>query len=465
MLEYICSVNYLKVNIHRNILTKLLEWKNSSIRKPLILRGARQVGKTTVVKEFSKSYKHSIHLNLEIKAHKLYFSRFDNVETLAEALLFANNIPSTEKNQTLLFIDEIQESAEAIFMLRYLYEIEPELHVVAAGSLLEHSMGKVKSFPVGRVQMLYMYPLNFLEFLQAINQNQAHLELSQVPIKDFTHPSLLNWFHRYCIIGGMPEVIAQYIETKSISDLIPIYQSIWETYKEDVVKYASNDTEARVIKHIINTAHLELDSRIKFQNFGNSSFKSREVGEAFRNLDDAKIIQLIYPTTDTQLPLRVDLKKAPRLQYLDTGIVNYELNIQSELLSLHDYSDAYRGAIIPHVITQEIMSLNYAKAKKPTFWVREKSQSSSEVDLLYTYENMVFPIEIKSGKAGKLRSLHQFVDVSDHPYAIRFYAGSFSVETHKTTSGKSYFLMNLPYYLATQLEGYIQYFITHYNAT
>jgi uncharacterized protein len=451
------------MHIDRTILSKLLEWKMRSRRKPLILRGARQVGKTTVVKEFSKYYKHSIHLNLEIEDHKSYFSRFNKVETMVEALLFDHGILSSEKNQTLLFIDEIQESTDAISMLRYLYEIEPELHVIAAGSLLEHSMGKVKSFPVGRVQMLYMYPVNFPEFLQAVGQGLAHNELSQIPIKDFAHPSLLNWFHRYCIIGGMPEVIAQFVESNSIADLIPIYQSIWDTYKEDVVKYASNETEARIIKHIINTAHLALDTRIKFQNFGNSSFKSREVGAAFRNLDEAKIIQLIYPTTDTEMPLRADLKKAPRLQFLDTGIVNYELNLQSDLLSLNDFSDAYRGAIIPHIITQEMMSLHFDKVKKPQFWVREKTQSSSEVDLLYTYQNNVFPIEIKSGKAGKLRSLHQFIEVSKHPYAIRFYAGSFSIETHSTPSGKTFFLMNLPYYLATQLEGYIDYFIANYR--
>jgi len=440
-----------------------MEWKKNPKRKPLILRGARQVGKTTIIKEFSKSYKYSIHLNLELSEHRVYFNQFVNVETLVEALFFSNNITSTEKNQTLLFIDEIQESAEAISMLRYFYEMEPLLNVVAAGSLLEQVMRKVRSFPVGRVQMLYMYPVNFPEFLQANGQNRAHDQLCKVPIEDFAHPTLLKWFHKYTIIGGMPEIIAQYMETNSISDLIPIYQSIWETYKEDVVKYASNDTEARVIRHIINTAHLELDSRIKFQNFGNSNFKSREVGEAFRNLDDAKIIQLIYPTTDTQMPMRADLKKSPRLQYLDTGIVNYELNLQSELLSLSDFSDTYRGAIIPHMVTQEIISLNDEKPGKPHFWVREKSQSSSEVDLLFQYQNLLIPIEIKSGKAGKLRSLHQFVEESEHPYAIRLYAGNFNVETHKTPNGKPYFLMNLPYYLATQLEGYIQYFITNYN--
>jgi len=451
------------MNINRSILTKLLEWKNSSRRKPLIIRGARQVGKTTVVKEFSNTFKYRIHLNLEIKDHKNYFSRFDNVETLVEALLFDHNILSSEKNQTLLFIDEIQESAEAIFVLRYFFENVPELHVVAAGSLLEHSMGKVKSFPVGRVQFLYMYPVNFPEFLQAVGQNLVHHELGQIPIKEFAHPTLLKWFHRYCIIGGMPEVIAQYVESNSIADLIPIYQSIWDTYKEDVVKYASSESQARIIKHIINSAHLALDTRIKFQNFGNSNFKSREVGEAFRNLDDAKIIQLIYPTTDSQLPLRVDLNKSPRLQFLDTGIVNYELNIQSDLLALSDFSDAYRGGIVPHIIYQEIMSLNFDKIKKPLFWVREKSQSSSEVDLLYPHRNLVFPIEIKSGKAGKLRSLIQFIETSNHPYAIRFYGGSFNVEKHSTPSGKSYFLMNLPYFLATQLDGYIEYFISNYR--
>jgi predicted AAA+ superfamily ATPase len=161
--------------------------------------------------------------------------------------------------------------------------------------------------------------------------------------------------------------------------------------------------------------------------------------------------------------MRADLKKAPRLQYLDTGIINYELNIQSELLALTDFSDAYRGAIIPHMVTQEIISLNDEKPVKPHFWVREKSQSSSEVDLLFQYQNLLIPIEIKSGKAGKLRSLHQFVEESEHPYAIRLYAGNFNVETHKTPNGKPYFLMNLPYYLSTQLTHYIQYFTSNFS--
>lgn len=213
----------------------------------------------------------------------------------------------------------------------------------------------------------------------------------------------------------------------------------------------------------MSTAHFGLDSRIKFQNFGNSNYRSREVGEALRNLDDAKVIQLIYPTTHTSPPLLPDLKKSPRLQFLDTGLINHELNIQTEMLAMNDLNDAFRGAIIPHLVAQEMMSLNSTKSVKPVFWVREKKQSSAEVDLVVLFNKLVIPIEIKSGKEGKLKSLHQFIEEAPHPYAVRMYAGKFSIEQHTTRSGKSYFLMNLPYYLSTKLFDYLNYFITNYE--
>lgn len=438
---------------------ELENWKTNGDRKPLILRGARQVGKTTLVREFSNSYQHTILLNLELPKDRNYFEEYDDVPTIVEALFIANNIPTKDKNETLIFIDEIQESPEAIAMLRYFYEMEPDIHVIAAGSLLEHAMSKVKSFPVGRVQMLHLYPINFQEYLKALGLDIPFDHLNNVPVKAAAHNILLQHFNKYVIIGGMPEVVKKYASTQSVADLTPIYESIWETYKNDVEKYASNDTEARIIKHIMATAHLSLDARVKFQNFGNSNYRSREVGEAFRNLDDARIIQLIYPTTDLEVPIKSDLKKSPRLQFLDTGLVNNELNIQAEMLGMDDLSNAFRGAVIPHIITQELLSLNTTKASKPNFWVREKKQSSAEVDLVVQYSNLVIPIEIKSGKEGKLKSLHQFIDASNHPYAVRMYAGQFRIEEHTTRAGKGYYLMNLPYYLGTKLKDYIEYFI------
>ena len=446
----------------RHISKYLNSWKTGRNRKPLILRGARQVGKTTLVKQFAKKYKQSILLNLEKPADRNFFEEIDDVKTIIESLFLSHNISSVILDETLLFIDEIQESPKAISLLRYFYEEIPELHVIAAGSLLEFAIRKVKSFPVGRVEFLYLGPLNFSEYLEAIKHSLAAEQLNQIPVAPFAHKILLDLFNRYAVIGGMPEVIKVLLQDNTISDLPRVYESIWATYKNDVEKYASNETERKVIVHIISTAYLYIDERIKFQNFGNSNYKSREVGEAMRNLDDAKIIQLIYPTTDVFVPVKPNLKKSPRLQFLDTGLVNHALNTQSQMLGIQDLSSTFKGTIIPHLITQELISLNTISYSKPQFWVREKRQSSSEVDLVFTYGDKVIPIEIKSGSKGTLKSLHQFIEQTNHPYAVRIYAGEFKIERAKTQGGTQYLLMNLPYYLGTKIPEYIKYFVINY---
>lgn len=447
------------MSFKRHISRELNLWKASKYRKPLILRGARQVGKTTLIKQFTLQYKHSILLNLEKEADKFFFEEYDDVKTIAEMLFIAKNIAYKSLGETLLFIDEIQESPKAIGLLRYFYEELPDLHVISAGSLLEFAMKKVKSFPVGRVEYLYMHPLNFAEYLEAIEHNIAVEQLHKVPGNPFAHQTLMKLFNNYAISGGMPEAIKVYLKNRSITDLPRIYESIWETYKNDVEKYTTNDTERKVIKHIINTAPLYIDQRIKFQNFGNSNYRSREVGESMRNLNDAKIIRLIYPTTDVEIPAKPDLRKSPRLQFLDTGILNHSLGIQGQMLGVKDLSNAFKGAIIPHLITQELISLNTFNDKKPNFWVRDKKQSSAEVDLVFSYNDKLIPIEIKSGSSGSLKSLHQFIEQANHPYAVRIYAGEFRIEKNVTPKGTSYLLMNLPYYLGTKIPEYIQHFV------
>ena len=451
------------MDFERRISEYLEKWKEDPNRKPLILRGARQVGKTTLVNDFAKKYKHSLFLNLEKAADRFFFEEYDDVETIVESLFLTNNISSKAIEDTLLFIDEIQELPKAIQLLRYFYEDKPQLHVIAAGSLLEFTIKEVKSFPVGRIEYLYLHPLNFAEYLKALQHDTAFKQLNNIPVKPFAHNTLMDLFHRYAIIGGMPEVVKTFLKTQSLTDLPKVYESIWGTYKDDVEKYTSNSTERRVIKHIITVAHLYVDERIKFHNFGNSNYKSREVGEAMRNLDDAKIIQLIYPTTNTENPIQSNLRKSPRLQFLDTGLINHALGIQAQMLGMEDLSNSFKGAIIPHLITQELISLNTITNAKPNFWVREKNQSSSEVDLVYPYDDKVIPIEIKSGAKGTLKSLHQFMERANHPYAIRIYGGKFNIEESKTNSGTRFLLMNLPYYLGTQLPGYIAYFIKNYS--
>lgn len=452
-------MNHFKRHIH----VHLNNWKTRTNRKPLILRGARQVGKTTLIHDFSNQFKYKILLNLEKKSDKSYFVEFNDVHKLIDAIFFNKNIPGSEIQNTLLFIDEIQESPEAISFLRYFYEEIPELYVIAAGSLLEFAMKKVKNFPVGRVEFLYLHPLNFLEFINAFGHQKAKEQINSIPIDNFSHKTMVELFNQYAIIGGMPEIINNYIITGKIADLPRIYESIWGTYKNDVEKYSTNETERRIAKHILKTAPFYVDQRIKFQNFGKSNYRSREVGETFKNLDDAKILRLIYPTTDISPPIYPDIRKTPRLQILDTGILNYTLGIQTQMLAMEDLSNTFKGAVIPNLIAQEILSLNTIHDNPLNFWVREKHQSSAEVDIVLSYQNLVIPVEIKSGKTGTLKSLHQFIDMSPHPYAIRIYAGEFNVEKHKTPKGTQYLLMNLPYYLGTKIYDYLDYFISNYN--
>lgn len=447
------------MNFNRHINRELQEWRASAFRKPLVLRGARQVGKTTVIRQFALEYKHSILLNLEKKADKFFFDEYDDVKTILEMLFIAKNIPYKMLGETLLFIDEIQESPKAIALLRYFYEELPELHIISADSLLEFAMKKVKNFPVGRVEFLYLHPLNFVEYLEAIKHEAAVEQLSKVPVNLSAHHTLMSLFNNYAISGGMPEAIKVYLQNKSLADLPRIYESIWATYKNDVEKYTNNDTERKVIKHIINAAPLYVDQRIKFQNFGNSNYRSREVGEAMRNLNDAKIIRLIHPTTEVEIPAIPNLRKSPRLQFLDTGILNHALGIQGLMLGMNDLSSAFKGAIIPHLIIQELISLNIFNDIKPNFWVRDKKQSSAEVDLVYAYQDKLIPIEIKSGSPGNLKSLHQYIEETNHPYAVRIYAGEFRIEENITPQKTPYLLMNLPYYLGTKLAEYIKYFV------
>jgi len=230
-----------------------------------------------------------------------------------------------------------------------------------------------------------------------------------------------------------------------------------------VTKYTTNTTAKNVIKHIMSSAAYAVDERIKFQNFGNSNYRSREVGEAMRNLHQAKVIQLIYPTTATELPIIPDLKKSPRLQFLDTGILNRILGIRAEMLVLEDLSQSYKGAIVPHIVTQEIISIQSNKSQLPNFWVREKKQASSEVDLVFAMDGKLIPIEIKSGSTGSLKSLHQFIERTNHPYAIRMFAGEFSIQETKTPNGTPYLLINLPYYLGSLIPHYITYFIKNHQ--
>ncbi|WP_425636335.1 ATP-binding protein [Algoriphagus yeomjeoni] len=448
--------------ILRNSLSKLLKWKELESRKPLIIRGARQVGKTTLVREFSKDFSTYIELNLERDSERRLFE-LEGTEKILNAIFLSKNT-SPKTGQTLLFIDEIQESPRAITQLRYFLEDSPDLFVIAAGSLLEFALSKIPSFPVGRVDYLYLHPLNFEEFLLAMGQLRALESLRDVPVPEYAHQILKEHFHQYALIGGMPALVSDFAQNKNVEALSSNYRKLWQAYKDDVEKYAKNETEKRIIRHVIDTAPFELD-RIKFEGFGNSNYKSREVGEALRALDLARIIQLIYPTTSVKPPIVIDFKKRPRLQFLDTGLWNQAMGLQAQLIQVGDLDEVHKGRIVQHLVAQEINSTVEDYYSTSNFWVRQEKDSNSEVDLIFPFEKYLIPVEVKSGSKGTLRSLHQYMDRCEHPYAVRVYAGEFKIEPARTIAGTDFYLMNLPYYLGTQLEKYVRRFVNKYSSS
>lgn len=340
-------------------------------------------------------------------------------------------------------------------MLRYFYEKIPSLNVIAAGSLLETAINGQTKIPVGRVEYKILRPVSFHEFLLALNENQASVALKEMPIKDFTHSKLLDLFHTYTLIGGMPEVIRHYIANKNLLTLREVYQSLIYSYIEDVEKYGRNNNLVQIIRHIINTSFLEAGNRIKFQGFGNSNYGSREVSEGMQTLQKVMLIQLVYPTTSTAVPLLPDKKKSPRLHVLDTGMLNFFAGLQKELILTKDIDTVYKGKIAEHIVGQELLAAKYNILNELHFWVREKPNSTAEVDFVMSYNSVIIPIEVKSGATGTLKSLHAFMDATTHAFAIRIYGGQLKIDKISTSNGKEYTLLNLPFYLAGRIENYI----------
>lgn len=442
----------------RNILQELKKWRVKDTRKPLIIRGARQVGKTTVVRQFSTEFNGFIYLNLELPEDRKPFEEFSNFETLLQALFFLKNKLLADRANTLIFIDEIQEVPEALQQLRYFYEDAPDIPVIAAGSMLESLFNPQISFPVGRVEYLVIQPASFPEFLGAIGETAGLEQVLTVPAATFAHATLLKLFRTYCLIGGMPEIVAHYSDHKDLAALSSIYESLLVSYLDDVEKYASRTSQIDYIRHAIRSSFAEAGKRIKFQNFGNSSYKSREIGEALRALEKALLIHMVYPQTSPVLPLLPDVSKSPRLHVLDTGMLNYFVGLQQEILGTTDLNNVYQGMVIEHIVGQELLAKQYSALRGLAFWVREKTTSVAEVDYLLSYKEKLIPIEVKSGATGTLRSLAMFMDMAPHSMAVRLYAGEILLSTITTPKGKTFNLLNLPYYLVSQIEKYLQWF-------
>ena len=444
----------------RDILLKMQSWAQSKTRKPLVLRGARQVGKTVAVGLFSENFDNFIAINLDEPGQADIFQKNMPVEDIYQAICLKNRVRASE-GKTLLFLDEIQSCPQAVETLRFFYESLPDVYVIAAGSLLEIALHeKHISFPVGRVEHLFMYPLSFREHLNALGDKEILEVLDTFPTPDYAHDALLQQFHRYTLIGGMPEVVANYIETRDVTALSDIYNSLLTSFEDDIGKYARNLTAVTVLRHCLEAAPFQAGQRIKFAGFGQSNYRSREVGEALRTLQRAMLIYLLYPSTSVEPPIVPNLRKSPRLQFLDTGLLNYYVGLQDQIFQHDDLHAFYRGLLAEHIVGQELLCLDPNTRKKHCFWTREKSQSRAEVDFLLFHGNELVPVEVKAGKVGTLKSLHQFMDSSACRHAVRLYAGKLDLQQVETPAGTPFNLLNLPYFLTSQIRKYIDWMMS-----
>lgn len=434
----------------RKILEKLEEWENADRHKPLILRGARQVGKTTLVNEFGSHFENYLYFNMERNENVKLFEMDINIDDLV-SMLFASLGKIKKDGKTLIFIDEIQNSPKTIALLRYFYEQRPDLYVVAAGSLLENLIDVKVSFPVGRVQYLALRPCSFYEFLGAINKNDLLAILSQKPeLTVAFHEQLMHQFNQYAIIGGMPEAIQQYAETKDVVAIEDVYETLVQAYKDDAEKYVVGNKLTDTVRFILSYGWAFAGETITLGNFANSGYKSREVGDAFRLLEKAMLLELVYPVSSTQMPVIPETRRMPKLIWFDTGLVNYQAGIRSEIIGSTDMVDAWRGHIAEQITAQELLALEDRVGQHRAFWA--KPNNGAEVDFVVSHDSRLYPIEVKSGTNSHLRSLQVFMDSSNVDVAIRIWSKPYSVDDIKTVNGKTFKLVNLPFYLIGRIH-------------
>ncbi len=273
----------------------------------------------------------------------------------------------------------------------------------------------------------------------------------EITLPEVLHNKMLRLFNTFVLIGGMPEVVSNYAKNHDIVSLKNIYESLLIGYKDDIEKYAKRKSLRNIIPYILSSGWIYASERITFEKFGNSLYRSREMIEAFRVLEKTMLLELVYPTASTKVPVSAEIKRAPKLLWLDTGIVNYVGGIQKELINIQDISDIWKGHIAEHIVGQELLSNDYTFSSKRHFWVKGTA-SQAEVDYVIKYDDKIIPVEVKAGHNSRLRSLHQFMESAPHNIAVRIWGNPFSIDEISTPSGKHFRLLNLPYYYAGHIN-------------
>lgn len=406
--------------IHRNIDQQLLAWKEDSMRKPLLLRGARQVGKSSAVRQLGKQFKYFAEVNFERnKAVKTFFQGDIDVHQIAQKISSYINVP-IEKGKTLLFLDEIQECPEAIMALRFFKEDYPELHVIAAGSLLEFTLQELPTFGVGRIHSLFMYPMTFDEFLGA-NQEDNLISIrneadSKHPMEQAFHEKLVEYFRTYLLVGGMPEAVLTWINTHDINRCRNIQEDIILTYEDDFGKYKKRVNPDLLRTTMRGICH-QTGEKITYKQIS-ADYQSSQIREALRLLTLAGITTPVVSTSGNGIPLDAEAdEKSIKVLFLDPGlllaVLQLEGDLAQQLIQLITAGTPQelvnKGGLTEMVAGLEILRNKPCIQRQKMFYWEKKGKSVAEIDYLEIHNMTITPIEIKSGTQGGMKSLWLFL--------------------------------------------------------
>ena len=455
--------------MYRHQLRNLKEWLHRSRRKPLVLRGARQVGKSTLVELFceSETDRDLVTVNLERHPHLARAFASNDPATILNLIDTVSDVPLSDRS--ILFLDEIQAAPSAFASLRYFFEDMPQRPIVAAGSLMEFMLSNhTFSMPVGRIEYLNLGPMTFTEFLKAVRQDRLarEIETFEWPSGEespgphpLIHQRLLELLRLYHFVGGMPEAVRVYAETENLPAVSAVHAGIVDTWRDDFPKYAARRDLTRMLR-VFHFAARHPGRKIKYSNVSPDD-QSATVRRDIDLLEMARVVARVTHSPCSGLPLQADVnEKVFKLIFLDVGLMNAVCGVGWQTLANQTHTQLVNaGPTAEQFIGQH---LQYLYAERPnralTYWLREGRSNNAEVDYVAEFGGRIVPIEVKAGRAGTLKSLHQFVFEKRVPFAIRFHADLPALQTVDTEIRRGhgaervhYRLLSLPLYLVERL--------------
>ncbi|VAW44752.1 Predicted ATPase (AAA+ superfamily) [hydrothermal vent metagenome] len=429
------------------------DWFIAENRKPLIIRGARQVGKSSIVRIFSKNnHLELLEINFERNPNYADFFQLKDPEKIIKLLEINFEVEITQN--TLIFLDEIQAQPQVLSTLRYFYEEKAEIPVIAAGSLLDFELNSPEfSMPVGRVSYIHLHPMGFYEFLMATGKNKLSEFLCSYKfgqeIPKVLHQKLISEFKTFITVGGMPEAVKVYTKTQSLKQTETIKRDLLATFVNDFAKY-SKQHQYQLIRKVFAQISRNIGRKIKYTNLSADN-KSADVSAVIDLLDSARVIKKVIRSSANGLPLAAEAnEKFFKVIFLDVGLISTQLNLSAEALNADDILLVNRGELAEQWVGQALL-LNIEDNQHPElhYWAREKKSSSAEIDYVIPNKSNVLPIEVKAGKTGTLKSLHLFIKEKQSQLAIRF-----------NSEPPSYYeddkILSLPIYLAERVSGVVE---------